>query len=128
MQLNPLLPQWLRHLQATVFGTVSTAAKAELAAANGCHHPIVTSREDFAATVRTITKDKGVDVVYDSVGKDTFEASMRCLKTRGMLVSFGNSSGLPGAVLPSALQHAGSLFLTRPTLQDYTSTRQANHG
>ena len=119
-----LLCQWLRHLQATVFGTVSTDAKAELAAANGCHHAIVMSRDDFVAVVRTITKDKGVDVVYDSVGKDTFEGSMRCLKARGLLVSFGNSSGVPRAIAPMELQHAGSLFLTRPTLQDYTSTRQ----
>ncbi|HEX6813877.1 MAG TPA: quinone oxidoreductase [Planctomycetota bacterium] len=119
-----LLCQWLHHLGALVFGTVSTDAKAELAAANGCHHPIVTSREDFVDVVHRITKEKRVDVVYDSVGKDTFDGSMRCLKPRGMLVSFGNSSGVPRAVLPAELQKAGSLFLTRPVLQDYTSTRQ----
>jgi NADPH2:quinone reductase len=119
-----LLCQWLHHLGAFVFGTVSTDAKAALAAANGCHHPIVTSREDFVEVVKRITKEKGVDVVYDSVGKDTLDGSMRCLKPRGLLVSFGNSSGVVRAVKPSELQQAGSLFLTRPVLQDYTSTRQ----
>jgi len=119
-----LLCQWLRHLGATVFGVVSTDAKAALALANGCHHPIVSSREDFVVVVREITKDKGVDVVYDSVGKDTLHGSIKCLKKRGLLVSFGNSSGPPSAITPAELQHAGSLFLTRPTLHDYTSTRQ----
>ena len=119
-----LLCQWLRHLGALVFGTVSTEAKAALAGANGCHHAIVTSREDFVAVVQRITKEKGVDVVYDSVGKDTFDRSLSCLKTRGMLVSFGNSSGVPRAVSPAELQQGGSLFLTRPTLGDYTGTRQ----
>jgi NADPH2:quinone reductase len=119
-----LLCQWLRHLGALVFGTVSTEAKAALATANGCHHAIVTSREDFVAVLQRITKDKGVDVVYDSVGKDTFDRSLSCLKTRGMLVSFGNSSGVPRAVAPAELQKGGSLFLTRPVLQDYTGTRQ----
>jgi NADPH2:quinone reductase len=119
-----LLCQWLRHLGALVFGTVSTEAKAALAGANGCHHAIVTSREDFVAVVQRITKDKGVDVVYDSVGKDTFDRSLSCLKTRGMLVSFGNSSGQARAVTPTELQLGGSLFLTRPTLGDYTGTRQ----
>ncbi|HEX5050175.1 MAG TPA: quinone oxidoreductase [Planctomycetota bacterium] len=119
-----LLCQWLRHLGATVFGTVSTEAKAELASANGCHHAIVTSRESFVAVVRTITKDKGVDVVYDSVGKDTLDGSLQCLKRRGLLVSFGNASGAPRAVVLAELMQAGSVFVTRPTLLDYTSTRQ----
>ncbi|MFO1077723.1 MAG: quinone oxidoreductase [Planctomycetota bacterium] len=119
-----LLCQWLRHLGASVFGVVSTRAKAELAAANGCHHPIVSGEEDFVAAVRAITKDKGVDVVYDSVGKATIGASMRCCKRRGTLVSYGNSSGAPDPIAPGDLMRAGSLFFTRPSLVDYTATRQ----
>jgi NADPH2:quinone reductase len=119
-----LLCQWLRHLGATVFGAVSTDAKAELAQAHGCHHPIVTTRDDFVAVVRTVTRDQGVDVVYDSVGQATVRGSLDCLRRRGMLVLFGNSSGPPGPIDPLELGRRGSLFLTRPSLHDYVSTRQ----
>jgi len=122
--VGSLLCQWLRHLDATVFGVVSSDEKATAALANGCHHVVVSPREDFVAVVREITKDRGVDVVYDGVGKDTLRGSLRCLRRRGMLVSFGNASGRPGAVELAELQSGGSLFLTRPTLHDYTATRQ----
>lgn len=80
--------------------------------------------QDIVAKVRRLTEGHGVDVVYDSVGKDTFEASLDCLKRRGMLVTFGNASGKPPAVEPGTLAAKGSLFMTRPTLGDYTSTRE----
>ncbi len=116
--------QWARHLGATVIGTVGSEAKADLARSFGCQHPIVTSREDLVARVREITGGEGVPVVYDSVGRDTFEASLDCLQPRGMMVSFGNASGPVPPVQPLALSQRGSLFLTRPTLGDYTRTRQ----
>src|SRR5688572_32614005 len=116
-----LLCQWLRHLDATVIGAVSTAAKAELAHAYGCHHTIVGGPEELVPAVARLTKDKGVDVVYDSIGRTTLRASMRCLRTRGTLVSFGNASGAPEPVELAELQRA-SLFLTRPKLDDYTAT------
>jgi NADPH2:quinone reductase len=118
------LCQWLRHVGATVFGAVSSEAKAELAVAHGCHHPIVTTRQNVVAAVRAITKDKGVDVVYDGVGKDTIAASLDCLRRRGLLVQFGNASGPPPALELAELQRRGSLFVTRPTLHDYTATAQ----
>lgn len=117
-----LLCQWLRHLGAEVWGTVSTAAKAELARAHGCTHPIVTASDDFVATVRADTKGAGVHVVYDSVGKATLRGSLDCLCRRGMLVAFGNSSGRPEPVDPFDLLRRGSLFLTRPSLHDYIGT------
>lgn len=118
-----LLCQWLRHVGATVVGVVSTAAKAELAAANGCHHVVVRERDDVVAAVAAFTQGKGLDVVYDSVGQATLRQSLQCLRPRGLLVSFGNASGRPEPVALSELQ-AGSFFLTRPTLHDYTATRQ----
>ncbi|MGE3173076.1 MAG: quinone oxidoreductase [Planctomycetota bacterium] len=119
-----LLCQWLRHLGAYVIGTVSTDAKAEVAGAHGCHLPIVTTRDDFPAVVRGATKGKGVDVVYDSVGRTTFSGSLQCLRPRGLLVSFGNASGPPAPLAPAELARHGSLFLTRPSLGDYTRTVQ----
>ena len=115
--------QWARHLGATVIGTVSTEAKAELALANGCHHVVISGREDLASRVRALTGGEGVHVVYDSVGKDTWEASLGCLRRRGMLVSFGNASGPVPPIQPLVLSRQGSLFLTRPVLMDYTVTR-----
>jgi NADPH:quinone reductase len=112
--------QWARALGATLIGTVSTDDKAELARANGAAHVIVTSREDFVARVRKITSGKGCDVVYDSVGKDTYRGSLDCLKPRGLWVSFGNASG---AVPPFDLTLLkGSLFATRPSVMAYTAT------
>ncbi|HWL70955.1 MAG TPA: quinone oxidoreductase [Geminicoccus sp.] len=116
--------QWAKHLGATVIGTVSTDEKAELARANGCDHPIVYSREDFVARVKEITGGKGVDVVYDSVGKDTFLKSLDCLKRLGMMVTFGQSSGKVEPFDTGLLAQKGSLFLTRPTLFSYVAERQ----
>jgi NADPH2:quinone reductase len=114
--------QWLSHLGATVIGTVGSDAKAELARAHGCHHPIVYARDDFVARVRELRKT-GVPVVYDSIGKTTFERSLDCLAPRGTLVGFGNASGKPEPLDPMLLAKKGSLFLTRCSLFHYTATR-----
>jgi len=116
--------QWLRALGAHVIGTVGSDEKAELTAAHGCEHPIVYTRDDFVARVRELTDGRGVQVVYDSVGRDTFAGSLACLARRGLLVSYGNASGAPGPFDPLELSRRGSLFLTRPTLLDYTATRE----
>jgi NADPH:quinone reductase len=116
--------QWAKHLGATVMGTVSTEEKAALAREHGCDHPIVTSREEFVTRVREITGGQGVRVVYDSVGKDTFDGSLDCLQPLGMMVSYGNSSGPVAPVSPLVLSAKGSLFLTRPSLMTYTARRQ----
>ena len=115
--------QWLKHLGATVIGTVSTREKAELARAYGCDHPIVYTEEDVVERVKALTGGKGVPVVYDSVGKDTFKASLDCLQPRGLMVSFGNASGAVEPLAPGVLAAKGSLYLTRPTLATYTATR-----
>ena len=115
--------QWARALGATVIGTVSTEAKAELARQHGCEHVILYSHEDVAARVRDITGGEGVAVVYDGVGKDTFAASLDSLRMRGMMVSFGNASGAVPPFNPLLLTQKGSLFLTRPMLAHYTANR-----
>jgi NADPH2:quinone reductase len=115
--------QWAKALGATVIGTVGTEEKAELARAHGCDHPILYTKEDFVDRVKDITDGKGVPVVYDSVGKDTFMKSLDCLQPRGLLASFGQSSGSAGAFDPGILAAKGSLYLTRPTLMTYTATR-----
>lgn len=120
-----ILCQWASHLGATVIGTVSTDEKAELARANGCAHPIVYTREDFISRVRELTDGRGVDVVYDSVGRDTFSRSLDCLRPLGLLVSFGQSSGAIPPFEIGVLAAKGSLFLTRPTLATYTADREA---
>jgi len=112
--------QWARARDATLIGTVSTDEKAELARANGAAHVIVTSRENFVQRVAEITEGQGCDVVYDSVGKDTFRGSLECLKPRGLWVSFGNASGPVPPFDLSLLK--GSLFATRPSLMAYTAT------
>jgi NADPH2:quinone reductase len=117
--------QWANHLGATVIGTVGSEEKAELARAHGCHHPILYRQEDFAERTRKITDGKGVDVVYDSVGQATFMKSLDCLRPMGIMVSFGQSSGLVPAFDPGLLSAKGSLFLTRPTLMTYTAERSA---
>ena len=115
--------QWAKRLGATVIGTVSTDEKAELARRYGCDHVVVTSREDFVSRTREITGGRGVPVVYDSVGKETFSGSLDCLSPLGLMVSFGNASG-PVAPFPLALLGAkGSLFLTRPSLGHYVASR-----
>jgi NADPH2:quinone reductase len=116
--------QWASALGATVIGTVGTREKAALAASHGCAHPIVTSDEDFVARVKTLTKGRGVPVVYDSVGKDTFMRSLDCLSPRGTMVSFGQSSGMVPPLDITVLSAKGSLYLTRPTLFTYTATRE----
>jgi NADPH2:quinone reductase len=115
--------QWLKQIGATVIGTVSTEAKAELAREYGCDHPIIHSREDFVARVRELTGGEGVPVVYDSVGKATFAKSLDCLRPRGLYVGFGNASGKPEPFDMGLLAKKGSLFLTRPTLFDHIRTR-----
>lgn len=115
--------QWAKALGATVIGTVSTEAKAELARAHGCDHPILYTREDFARRVRDITGGEGVPVVYDGIGKDTFAGSLDSLRPLGTMVSFGNASGPVGLIDPLLLSQKGSLFFTRPTLMHYTARR-----
>jgi len=119
-----LLCQWAKHIGATVIGTVGTAEKAELARQNGADHTIVYREEDVVARVREITDGKGVNVSYDSVGKDTYEISLDCLAPLGMFVSFGNSSGNAPAIHPHELQNRGSLFFTRPSLAHYTASTE----
>ena len=114
--------QWAHALGATIIGTVSSDEKAELAKANGCTHVINTKRDDFVARVRELTEGRGCDVVYDSVGKDTFPKSLDCLKPKGLWVSFGNSSGPVPPFELTALK--GSLFATRPSLLAYTAATQ----
>ncbi len=119
-----LLCQWAAHLGATVIGTVGSDEKADLARVHGCHHVIVYTREDFTQRVRDLTGGKGVPVVYDSVGKDTWEGSLDCLQLRGLMVSYGNASGPVPAFEPGVLALKGSLFVTRPTLFSYAATRE----
>ncbi len=118
-----ILCQWAAALGATVIGTVSTNEKADLARAHGCHHPVVYTRQDFVAEVARISGGAKLPVVYDSVGRDTFLKSLDCLRPRGMMVSFGQSSGPIEPFSPSLLQQKGSLFLTRPTLFQYIASR-----
>ena len=115
--------QWAKALGASVIGTVGSDEKAELARAHGCDHPIVYTRQDFAAEVDRITEGKKLPVVYDSVGKDTFLKSLDCLASRGLMVSFGNASGPVDPIPPGILAQKGSLFLTRPTLFHYIADR-----
>jgi NADPH2:quinone reductase len=115
--------QWAKHLGATVIGTVGSDEKAELARAHGCDHPIVYTRENVVERVKALTDGAGVAVVFDSVGRDTFMASLDCLQPRGLMVSFGNASGAVEPFSPGVLAAKGSLFLTRPTLATYISTR-----
>jgi NADPH2:quinone reductase len=116
--------QWLKALGVTVIGTVGSDAKATLAKAHGCEHTIVYTRENFVERVKEITGGKGVPVVYDSVGKLTFMGSLDCLQPLGMMVSFGNASGPVDSFAPGILQQKGSLYLTRPTLVNYTAKRE----
>ena len=114
--------QWAKALGATVIGTVGSPAKARLAKAHGCDYPIIYSRENFVDRVRKITKGDMLPVVYDSIGKATWPASLDCLQKRGMFVSFGSASGPIGDINPMILMQKGSLLMTRPTLFDFVST------
>jgi NADPH2:quinone reductase len=116
--------QWAKHLGAIVIGTVGSDDKIALAKDNGCTHVLNTRKEGWAKEVREITKGAGVPVVYDSIGKDTFMGSLDCLAVRGMMVTYGNSSGAVPAFEPAILSAKGSLFLTRPTLASYTRNKQ----
>jgi NADPH2:quinone reductase len=122
--VGSIVCQWAKHLGATVIGTVGSDDKAELVKKSGCDHPIVYTREDFVARVNEITGGKKLPVVYDSVGKDTFYKSLDCLAPLGLMASFGQSSGAIGPVDIGVLAGKGSLFLTRPTLNTYTASRQ----
>lgn len=119
-----ILCQWASHLGARVIGTVGSEEKAELARAHGCHHPVVYTREDFVARVRELTDGAGVSVVYDSVGQATFMGSLDCLRPRGYMVSFGQSSGPVEPLNIGVLGQARSLFLTRPSIAAYTAVRE----
>ena len=114
--------QWAKHLGASVIGTVGSDDKIELAKAHGYDQVLNLRMDEWVARVRDLTGGEGVPVVYDSVGKDTFAGSLDCLAVRGMLVSFGNSSGPVPAFEPALLSAKGSLYLTRPTLFHYTRT------
>ena len=119
-----ILCQWAKHLGATVIGTVGSKQKADLAAAHGCDHPINYSRENFVDRVKKITKGEALPVVYDSVGKDTFPGSLDCLAHRGLFVSFGSSSGPIPPFNIGILAAKGSLYMTRPSLPNYTAARK----
>ena len=122
--VGQILCQWAKHLGATVIGTVGSDEKVALAKKVGCKHVVVMSREKLSERVKAITKGKGVPVVYDGVGKDTFMESLDCLQPLGLMASFGNASGAVPPVNIGVLAQKGSLFLTRPTLVNYTSSRE----
>ena len=116
--------QWARHLGATVIGTVGSAEKAELARSHGCDHPILYKQQNFVEEVNKITGGDKLPVVYDSVGKDTFDQSLDCLRPLGMMVLFGQSSGSVDPLDLGVLAAKGSLYLTRPTIVTYTAKRE----
>jgi NADPH2:quinone reductase len=122
--VGTILTQWAKALGAKVIGVVGSDVKAELARKNGCRHILISGRDDLVAGVKKITRGEGVPVVYDSVGKDTFMSSLDCLRPRGLMVSYGNASGAPPPFSPLELAKRGSLYLTRPVLFHYTSTRE----
>ena len=118
-----IVAQWARQLGADVIGVVGSEAKAAVALQHGCHHALVPGRDDLAARVRELTGGLGAHVVYDSIGKDTFFASLDCLRPLGMMISYGNASGPVPPVAPLELAKRGSLFLTRPILFHYIARR-----
>jgi NADPH:quinone reductase len=122
--VGQILSQWTKSLGATVIGTVGSDEKAAIAKKAGCKHVIVTAREKTSERVKAITKGKGVPVVYDGVGKDTFMDSLDCLAPLGLMVSYGNASGAVPPFNAAILAQKGSLFLTRPTLVNYTAARE----
>jgi NADPH2:quinone reductase len=121
--VGQILCQWAKYLGATVIGTVGSEEKVKIAKKAGCKHVIVTSRESFPEQVKRITKGGGVCVVYDGVGKDTFDGSLDCLMPRGLMVSYGNASGAVEPISIGILAKKGSLYVTRPTLYTYIATR-----
>jgi len=123
--VGQIVCQWAKHLGATVIGTVGSDEKAAVARAHGCDHALVLGKDDIVERVRALTGGEGVPVVYDSIGRATFEDSLRCLRRRGILASFGEASGDPDPVPPRRLGQLGSLYVTHPSLGDYTATREA---
>jgi NADPH2:quinone reductase len=121
--VGSIVVQWARHLGAKVIAIVGSEAKAEIATRLGAHHVLLQQRADWAARIRELTDGRGADVVYDSVGAETFTASLDSLKPRGLLVSFGNASGPVPPFSVLELSRRGSLYLTRPTLFHYIATR-----
>jgi len=122
--VGSIVSQWAHNIGATVIGTVGSDEKVEKARSNGCDHPILYSQEDFVEKVREITNNRGVNVVYDSVGQTTFMKSLECLKPLGTMVTFGQSSGSVPPLELGVLAARGSLFLTRPSLMTYTEKRE----
>jgi NADPH2:quinone reductase len=122
--VGQILSQWCKHLGAAVIGTVGSEDKAALAKKAGCRHVVVASREKLSERVKEITRGRKVPVVYDGVGKDTFTDSLDCLAPLGLMVSYGNASGAVPPFSIGTLAAKGSLFLTRPTLGNYTATRE----
>ncbi len=116
--------QWAKHLGAIVIGTAGNEEKAEIARRHGCNHVILYREEDLVRRVKELTNGEGVAVVYDGIGRDTFDRSLDCLRPMGMMVSFGNASGPVPAFDPGLLAAKGSLFLTRPSLMHYTARRE----
>jgi NADPH2:quinone reductase len=123
--VGSIMCQWAKHIGAITIGTVGSLDKADRAKANGCTHTVLYRDEDFEEEVKKITRGQGVDVVYDSVGKTTFMKSLNCLRPMGTMVSFGQSSGPVDPFDMSLLAAKGSLFLTRPSLMNYTAQREA---
>ena len=123
--VGQLLTQWAKHIGATVIGTTSTAAKVGVARAAGCDHVIVTREQDFQAEVKKITDGRGVDVVFDSIGADTFDKSLGSLRPLGLMVSVGAASGPVPPVDISKLAANGSVFLAKPTLATFVKTRES---
>jgi NADPH2:quinone reductase len=121
--VGTILCQWAKHLGANIIGTAGGADKMAVARAHGCDHVIDYMAGGFIDEVLALTKGRGVDVVYDSVGRATFEQSLKCLRRRGTLASFGEASGDPEPIAPRRLGQLGSIFLTHPSLPDYTATR-----
>ena len=122
--VGSMATQWANALGATVIGTVGSKEKAKIAKAQGCHHVINYREKDFVSEVMRITKNKGVDVVYDGVGKDTFPGSLDCIRPLGMWITFGQASGSIPDINLGLLSQKGSLFVTRPTLMTYIAKRE----
>ena len=122
--VGSLASQWANHLGATVIGVVSTKEKAELAKSQGCAHIVMADTDDVAAEVRALTGGEGVAAVYDSIGRDTFFASLDCLRPHGVMVTFGNASGPVEPFAPAELARRHSLYVTRPILFDFVDTRE----
>ncbi|MES2562741.1 MAG: quinone oxidoreductase [Pseudomonadota bacterium] len=122
--VGQILCQWIKYLGGTVIGTVGSVDKVDVAKKAGCKHVVVTANEKTSERVKAITKGKGVPVVYDGVGKDTFVDSLDCLSPLGLMASFGNASGAVSAFNIGILAQKGSLFLTRPTLGNYTASAE----